>query len=69
MNDRNRFLTEFNDAPDTTLFNQIVISHVCDCSTALLERHRWEGKGIKFLKIGRGGALSEIRRIELAKSV
>lgn len=51
--DRTKALAEFNSAPDTTLFNQIVIAHVRECSTATLERDRWAGGGIPFIKIGR----------------
>ena len=53
MTDRQKSLAEFNGAPDTTLFNQTVIAHVRDCSTATLERDRWAGGGIPFIKIGR----------------
>jgi hypothetical protein len=52
-NDRNKSLAEFYNAPDTALFNQITVAHVRDCSTATLERDRWAGGGIKFIKIGR----------------
>jgi len=51
--DRNKKLTEFYSAPDTALFNQSVIAHVRDCSTATLERDRWSGGGIPYLRIGR----------------
>jgi hypothetical protein len=51
--DRTKALAEFDSAPDTSLFSQIVIAHVRDCSTATLERDRWTGSGIPFVKIGR----------------
>ena len=46
-------LAEFNSADDSTLFNQIVIAHVLDCSTATMERDRWLGGGIPYIKINR----------------
>ncbi len=52
-NDRITSLAEFDSAPETTLFNQITIAYVRDCSTATLERDRWAGGGIPFIKIGR----------------
>jgi hypothetical protein len=51
--DRTTSITEFYSAPHTALFNQITIAHVRDCSTATLERDRWAGGGIPFIKIGR----------------
>jgi hypothetical protein len=48
-----QFLAEFNSADDSTLFNQTVIAHVLDCSTATMERDRWSGGGIPFIKINR----------------
>jgi hypothetical protein len=45
-------LEEFDSAPDNALFNQKVIAAWRDCSTALLERERWAGNGIPYLKIG-----------------
>ena len=53
IEDRNKSLAEFYSAPDTALFNQAVIAHVRDCSKATLERDRWAGGGIQFIKIGR----------------
>lgn len=52
-NDRNKSLAEFDSAPETSLFNQTTIAHVRDCSTATMERDRWAGGGIPFIKIGR----------------
>ena len=51
--DRAQALEEFYNAPDCALFNQETITHVRDCSTATLERDRWNGNGIPFIKIGR----------------
>ena len=50
---RMQFLAEFNSADDPTLFNQTVIAHVLDCSTATMERDRWLGGGIPYIKINR----------------
>lgn len=50
---RGEALAEFDRAPDTALFNQTVIAHIRDCSIATLERDRWAGGGVPFLKIGR----------------
>ena len=53
MNDRTKAINEFYSAPDDALFNQITVAHVRDCSTATMERDRWAGGGIPFIKIGR----------------
>ena len=50
---RIELLADFEQAPNTTLFNQQTIAAVRDCSTATLERDRWAGTGIPFLKFGR----------------
>jgi hypothetical protein len=50
---RTQSLAEFNSADDSTLFNQIVIAHVLDCSTSTMERDRWSGGGIPYIKINR----------------
>jgi hypothetical protein len=53
QSDRAQALAEFYAAPDSALFNQEKIAHVRDCSTATMERDRWAGNGIPFVKIGR----------------
>jgi hypothetical protein len=50
---RSKSLSEFYSAPDTALFNQNTIAHIRDCSPATLERGRWAGGGIPYIKIGR----------------
>ena len=50
---RLQLLNEFESAPNSALFNQLTLAAVLDCSTQLLERNRWEGKGVPYLKIGR----------------
>jgi hypothetical protein len=44
---------EFYDAPNETLFDQICIAVILGCSEYKLERDRWAGTGVPFLKIGR----------------
>jgi hypothetical protein len=51
--DRAKTLSEFFSAHDDALFNQTAIAVVRDCSTATLERDRWAGGGIPYIKIGR----------------
>ena len=45
-------LIEFDKAPLDTLFNQKTVAAVLDCSEAKMERDRWAGTGIPFIKIG-----------------
>ncbi len=42
----------FYSAPDTALFDQVTVAAVLDCSEAKMERDRWAGAGIPYLKIG-----------------
>lgn len=46
-------LNEFDSAPESALFNQRTIAAVLSCSTQLLERNRWAGTSVPYLKIGR----------------
>jgi hypothetical protein len=46
-------LNQFDSAPHDALFSQTTIAAVRDCSIATMERDRWAGTGIDFLKIGR----------------
>jgi hypothetical protein len=50
---RLQLLNEFELAPISALFTQKTIAAVLSCSTQLLERNRWAGGGIPYLKIGR----------------
>ncbi|MCE3046042.1 DNA-binding protein [Legionella sp. 16cNR16C] len=50
---RLHLLNEFESAPHSALFNQQTIAAVLSCSTQLLERNRWAGGGVPYLKIGR----------------
>ena len=46
-------LTEFELSPPTALFPQTTLAAIRECSLALLERDRWAGTGVPFIKIGR----------------
>tara|TARA_Y100000588_G_scaffold368114_1_gene435639 strand:+ start:174 stop:449 length:276 start_codon:yes stop_codon:yes gene_type:complete len=50
---RLHLLNEFESAPQSALFNQQTIAAVLSCSTQLLERNRWAGSGLPYLKMGR----------------
>jgi len=50
---RLHLLNEFELAPQSALFNQQTIAAVLSCSTQLLERNRWSGGGVPYMKIGR----------------
>lgn len=50
---RLELICEFESAPDSMLFNQNTLAALLDCSTQLLERNRWAGEGVPYLKIGR----------------
>jgi hypothetical protein len=49
---RLQLINEFESAPDSMLFNQNTLAAILDCSTQLLERNRWAGEGVPYLKIG-----------------
>ena len=46
-------LNAYELAPDSTLFSQDTLAAIRDCSLATLERDRWAGTGVRFIKIGR----------------
>jgi hypothetical protein len=50
---KNQLIQDFYSAPNDALFDQIAIAAVLGCSKALMERNRWAGGGVQFLKIGR----------------
>lgn len=50
---RLQLLNEFELAPESALFNQQTIAAVLSCSTQLLERNRWAGSGLPYIKLGR----------------
>ena len=49
---RLELLKEFEAAPPFALFTQATIAALRCCSTGNIERERWQGKGIPFIKIG-----------------
>ena len=49
---RLQLINEFESAPDSMLFNQNTLAAILDCSTQLLERNRWAGIGVPYIKIG-----------------
>lgn len=51
--DRVKLLEEFNAAPDDAWFSQKTPAALRDCSEALIERDRWAGGGIPFVRCGR----------------
>lgn len=50
---RLRLMKEYELSPDDTLFSQLTIAAMRRCSIATIERDRWAGTGVPFLKIGR----------------
>ena len=51
--DRASLLREFEAASPETLFDQRYPAAYLDCSLETIERDRWAGTGIPYLKIGR----------------
>ncbi|WP_295402415.1 hypothetical protein [uncultured Thiocystis sp.] len=49
---RTDLIHEFTSAPDSALFDQRTVAAVFDCSVAKMERDRWSGDGVPYLKIG-----------------
>jgi len=50
---RSFLLLEFNSAPLETWFSQSTVAAVRGCSIATIERDRWAGQGVPFIKCGR----------------
>ena len=46
-------IQEYEHAPEWTLFNQETVAAIRNVSLATLERDRWAGTGIPFIKMGR----------------
>ena len=46
-------MREYEQAPDSALFSQETVAALRDCSIALIERDRWAGTGVRFIKMGR----------------
>jgi hypothetical protein len=49
---RAELIHAFEAAPDSALFDQRTVAAVYDCSTSKLERDRWAGTGIPYIKVG-----------------
>lgn len=50
---RIELIQQYELAPDWMLFSQKTVAAIRDCSFATLERDRWVGIGIPFIKMGR----------------
>lgn len=46
-------IKEFELSPEWVLFSQETVAAIRHCSLATLERDRWAGTGIPFVKMGR----------------
>ncbi len=46
-------MREYELAPDSALFSQETVAAIRGCSIALIERDRWIGTGVPFIKTGR----------------
>jgi hypothetical protein len=51
VRNRSEIVKEFYDAHNDDLFNTLTIAAVLTCSPATLERDRWAGDGIPYLKL------------------
>ena len=50
---RSFLLQEFNTLPLNAWFDQETVAAIRCCSVSTIERDRWEGKGVPFVKDGR----------------
>ncbi len=50
---RSILLQEFQEAPSEAWFSQETVAAVRGCSIATIERDRWAGQGVPFIKCGR----------------
>jgi hypothetical protein len=50
---RLELINQYEEAPHSTLFSQETVAAILACSIATIERDRWIGNGIPFIKIGR----------------
>lgn len=55
-------IKEYESAPDNALFSQLTIAAIRHCSLATIERERWAGTGIPFIKFGR---LVRYRKVDI----
>lgn len=71
---RAELLRDFYEAPEEALFDQRMVAAVKNCSTAKLERDRWAGTGIPFVKDGRRvryvkrDVLADLQRLPVYRS-
>lgn len=49
---RLNLIQEYEQSPDWALFSQETVAAIRDCSVATLERDRWIGIGVPFIKMG-----------------
>ena len=56
-------LQEYEQAPESAYFSQETVAAIRNCSRATVERDRWAGTGIPFVKMGR---LVRYRKAEIA---
>ena len=49
---RLNLIHEYEQSPDWALFSQETVAAIRDCSAATLERDRWIGIGVPFIKMG-----------------
>lgn len=52
-NSRLNLIEEFNRSPDNAWFTQATPAAIRNCSESTIERDRWAGCGIPFVKCGR----------------
>jgi hypothetical protein len=45
-------IQEYEQSPDWVMFSQETVAAIRDCSHATLERDRWAGIGVPFVKMG-----------------
>lgn len=45
-------IQEYEQAPDCTMFAQETVAAIRGCSLATIERDRWIGIGVPFIKMG-----------------
>lgn len=50
---RLELIKEYEQSPDWALFSQETIAAIRGCSLATMERDRWIGSGVPYMKIGR----------------
>lgn len=55
-------LNEYEQAPDSAYFTQETVAAIRNCSRATIERDRWAGTGVPFVKMGR---LVRYRKIDI----